>query len=298
MSYQYHAGRKSGTYFQVPLSAFAYGSNDKERLDAIISFGLLEAGAKWWQRATDDQRQERLAAWSKTVPVGDFKRNDIRHLHAVRGAEITGVTVGSVRSTINKHDALSSFCRLFAARQGADPLVRLKTRFVFEARDGTGISPRELSVLAAIYSVIGNKQGPVLITQGRIRFRALGYKSVAAMNQELPLRQDAARPLTDWQLRSVLEKLTSRKFFVRSTYGCRLTYYSHRMTQSGLRKEIFERKTFMFANKFIRRNDDRAMTDAINNQRAIMAGRPPTAPDALPFPVRGTPSFHGTGDAC
>jgi hypothetical protein len=290
MSYQYHAGRKSGTYFQVPLSAFAYGSNDKERLNAIISFGLVEAGEKWWRRATEDKRQERLAAWGAVKPVADFNHSQTRHLYAVRGAEITKVTIGSARGCLAEHDALNSFCQPFVASHGADPMVRLKTGFVFEARDGKGVSARELSVLAAIYSIIGNKQGPVLITQARIRCRALGYKSVGVMQIEFPKRKDAACPLTDWQLRSLLEKLTARKFYARSTYGCRQTYYSHRMPLGALRKAIIERKTFMFANKLINRQDDQAMTDAIQNQRAGMAGRAPAAPDARPVPVRGNPS--------
>jgi hypothetical protein len=79
----------------VPLCAFAYGSNDKERLDAIISFGLVTAGEKWWCRATKEQRQERLTVWGAAKPVINFNRSQIRHLYAVRGGEITKVTGGS-----------------------------------------------------------------------------------------------------------------------------------------------------------------------------------------------------------
>ena len=293
MNFQYIAARTSGKYFQVPLCAFAYGTTDKERLDAIISFGLVQAGEKWWRRAQEDQRKEQLRKWAIAKPALDFNRNLPPHLHAVRGGEITNVIIGSTIGALARHDALHEFCKVFTASHGANPFVRLKSCFVFEARDGTGVSARELSVLAAIYSVIGNKQGPVLITQAQIRRRALGYKSAAVMEAELPNRKDSGRPLTEWELRSLVDKLTVRKFFVRSTYGCRLTYYSHRMTQDGLGKAIIERKTFAFANKFLRREDDQAMTKAIQNQRSTLAGNSPAAPDAYPLPVRGTPNMEG-----
>lgn len=292
MSFQYRAGLKSGTYFQVPLCAFAYGSNDNERLDAIISFGLVEAGEKWWRHAPEDKRQEWLATSGASKPFENFDRRQTRLIHVARGAEITGVKPGSASGCLERYDALKSFCELFAASHGANPIVRLKTKFVFEARDGTGVSARELSVLAAIYSIIGNKQGPVWITQARIRRCALGYKSAAVMKIELPKRRDAACPLTEWQLRSLLEKLTARKFFARVTYGRRQTFYSHRMTQSALRKAVIESKTYMFANKLINRHDDQAMTDAIRNQRASLAERAPAAPDARPVPARGIPVFE------
>jgi hypothetical protein len=168
-------------------------------------------------------------------------------------------------------------------RHGTDVVVRLKTQLVFEARDGKGITPRELYVLAAIYSVIGRKQGPVLITQDRIRCRALGYKAKAVMASELHRRKDGAQPLSDWQLRSLLDRLQARKFFARVTYGRRLSYYSHRMREAALRQAVIGMKTFRFSHQTLHRFDDAAMTDAIRNQRAALAGHAPATPDAAPL---------------
>lgn len=278
----FNSARNSGTYFQVSLCAFAFGATDAQRLNAIIAFGAMQAGQNWWRRASNVQRQERLAAWSTKSPGSDFDIDHIRHQYAARGGEITKVKIGSFQLFLKRSDELSIFCSKFVDRHGAEPLVRLKTQFVFEARDGKGLSPRELSILAAIYSVVGRKHGPVLITQARIRRRALGYKNAAVMQLELPQRQDKTSPLTVWQLRSLLDKLTTRKFFARSTYANRLTYYSHRMTASALRKAIIERKTFAFASKLTRRLDDQAMTTEIRNLRAAVAGPRPAAPAAQP----------------
>ena len=92
----------------------------------------------------------------------------------------------------------------------------------------------------------------MLITQDRIRRRALGYKTQVVSTTEFPKRSDGAKPLTDWQLSSMIDRLHVRKFFARTTYGRRLTYYSHRMTDSQLRKAVVEMKTFRFSSRLLR----------------------------------------------
>jgi hypothetical protein len=137
--------------------------------------------------------------------------------------------------------------------------------------------------LAAIYSIIGSKQGPVRITQNRIVCRALGYKTQAVMSAELSKRKDGVGPLTDWQIRSLLDRLQARRFFARVTYARRLSYYSHRMTENQLRKAVIEMKTHRFVSQRLRHLDDQAMTNAIRNQRAGLAGPPPSVPNPKPF---------------
>jgi len=147
-----------------------------------------------------------------------------------------------------------------------------------------------LAVLAAVYSIIGRKQVPVLITQDRIRQRALGYKTAAAMADELPRRSDGGHPLSSWQLRSVLACLRTRKLFVSATYGRRLTYYSHRMTSRALRAAVIERKTRRFISDRLHRLDDDSMSSAIRNQRAALLGDSPADPDAHPLIFQPTPT--------
>jgi hypothetical protein len=276
-----HNARQQAHYFQVPLCALAFGVSDKERLETIIAYGVMATGTKQWTKLSESQRREFLDARTGKLPRG-FKRFDRRHLAAVCGADKTDVSLGSLDYMRKQHMALAIFRQDYEQRHGSDALVRLKTDLVFEARDGVGIIPRELWVLAAIYSIIGRKQGPVLITQDRIRCRALGYKTQAVMAAELSRREDGAKPLSDWQLRSLLDRLQARKFFARVTYGRRLSYYSHRMTEKELRKAVVEMKTFRFENRLLRQFDDKTMTDTIRNQRATLTGQPPPVPDALP----------------
>lgn len=279
-----HPSSRAGTYFQIPLCALAYGRSDKERLEAIICFGLVEAGQKRWMLLAGPQRQALLNTLMQAgkIPI-DFRRHEERHVFALLGADILKITLPSVSYALVIHDELVAFRDSFERRYGKDPLVRLKTELVFEARNGTGITPRELSVLAAIFSIVGKKQAPVRITQARVRHRALGYKTQAVCEKEISRRRDCAKPLTEWQLRSLIECLHTRKFFARTTFGRRLTFYSHRMTDAQLRNAVIEMKTFRCSNRLLARHDDAAMTDAIRNYRAATLGKPPPAPNARPF---------------
>jgi hypothetical protein len=277
-----YTARQQAHYFQVPLCALAFGASDKERTETIISYGVIETGTNLWEKLTESQRHEFLEIRAENLPRF-FNHQDPRHLAAICGADKTGVHLGSLDCILKQHDALKTFCHGFEERHGPDARVRLKSSLVFEARDRGGITPRELWVLAAIYSVIGRKQGPVRITQDRIRCRALGYKIQAIMAAELSQRMDGAKPLSEWQLRSLLDCLQARKFFARVTYGRRLSYFSHRMSEKELRKAVITFKTLRYANRLLRRFDDEAMSDAIRNQRAALAGKPPPAPDAEPL---------------
>ena len=74
--------------------------------------------------------------------------------------------------------------------------MRIKKGWVFDTRDGRGITYREFAVLCAIYSAIGDKE-LAIVTRERGRYRALGYRTTAIMQAELPNRADKAQPLTE-----------------------------------------------------------------------------------------------------
>jgi hypothetical protein len=280
-----YAARQRATYFQFPLCAFAFGRTERERLDTIIHFSLVEAGQKHWGKLSEDARRVFIEK-QKDLP-SDFDGMQESHCIAICGANVTGVRIGSIRFCLCQHAKLKRFTNAYQQRYGPDTLVRLRTDLVFEARNGKGINPCELSLLAAIFSIIGRKQGPVRIIQERIICRALGYKSKVVMSAELPKRKDGSKPLTDWKTRSCVLRLQRRRFFARATYGRRLTFYSHRMTEKQLRREVFEMKTFAFANQRLAQLDDQAMSDAIRNQRAALSGQSPPVPHAKPLAQTG-----------
>ena len=149
------AARQSATYFQFPLSALAFGKSDQERLEAVISFGLVEAGRKRWNKLAPAERERIL---NTATHPRDFDRQRESHGIALCGAEVTNVTVGSMRSCLARHEALKEFCNAVQHRHGPDASVRLKSSLVFEAREGKGITPCELWVLAARHAA---NSGPI-----------------------------------------------------------------------------------------------------------------------------------------
>src|SRR5262245_41152164 len=172
------SGHRKGQYFQFPLCALAYGRSLQERFDVIIHYGIAEAGKVLWQRLKPADQNAYLRSWRQRNRVpSDFEIQNAEHLAIMCGAEIIGVQLPFIKSVVRDHDALRQFRRAFEDRFGADAEVRLRSGFIFEARDGKGMTPCELFILAAIYSCIGSKREPVRITQNVIRVRALGYKS-------------------------------------------------------------------------------------------------------------------------
>ena len=258
-------------YFQLPLSAFAYGASPEDRLGAIICYGIFQIGMNRVRSSTPQEIARRIKAarqagqLSDAFQLGDCYQNAIACGVAAAGCTFQGPEVIMMGNTL-----IHGFHEEFERRYGPEPLVRLRTDLVFEARYGRGITPEELAVLAGIYSVIGNKRTPVHITQNRIRCRALGYKSLEVMKNALPNRKDNAKPMTQWRLRAMLDRLQARKFFVRATYGQRQSYYSHRMTDEQLRAAVVDLKLKRSAREtaqWARHRQDEAMTAAIRECR-------------------------------
>jgi len=265
---------RAGNYLQFPLCALAYGKSEHDRLNAIISYGLVETGKVFWSRATDAQRADYLNTWSavKCLPP-DFDPRNPLHAAAVLGARVIGITIYSVVREVAEHQASRQFFDKFRTQNGSDALVRLRRDFIFEARDGRGTSPRELAVLAAIYSVIGKKQRPVRITRDTINLRALGYRSKEIARRELPRRSDGAQPLTEWKLRCTIDSLAARKFFRRSTFGRRETFYTNRMGEAEFRAALIARKTRRSAFKKAQRRKDENLTNTIRKLRRKADGQ-------------------------
>jgi hypothetical protein len=168
--------------------------------------------------------------------------------------------------------SLSEFKDSYEKLHGTDVQVRLRTDFVFEARDKTGMTYRELAVLSAIYSSIGAKPYPVRITRDAIIRRALGYKSATVMAAEFGRRSDDAKPLTYRQITYTANHLHQRRLFARARPNERQTYYSNRLTQDQIEKQIFERKTAgaRFENQRKKRNRD--LMDRIKFEHLRLAG--------------------------
>src|SRR5215471_5020662 len=122
-----------------------------------------------------------------------------------------------------EYGPLAEFAKEWEKRHGPDAQVRILGKWVVEAMYHL-FSYDELAVLAAIYSKIGSKKGPVRITRDEIWRRSLGYKSERVFREETGGGSSVCR--TARQVRSIIERLAERKFFAQITFGRRQTYYS------------------------------------------------------------------------
>ena len=128
----YPPSRRDGTYFQIPLCAFAFGASDKERLDAISCFGVVEAGQKRWSNLAEPQRRALLNELTQAGKIPrDFRPRNPRHVRAVFGADMLNVRFGSVCDTLSMHDELLLFRESFERQHGTDVLGSAENRFGF-----------------------------------------------------------------------------------------------------------------------------------------------------------------------
>lgn len=279
-------------YLQFPLCALSFGATADVRLNAILDYSVVEAGSQLFQKLSLEKQREfqRGKMCCRRNPDG-INPYDWRHTAAAYGAHIIGVTYRSFIAAIETHAQLHDYVDTFAKAHGRDALVRIKKDWLFKARDGHGLTYREFSVLCAIYSAIGDKK-LAIVTRERIRHCALGYRSAAIMQAELPRRADGAQPLTERPLRDTVARLHRNKFFAHCIVARRLSYFSIRLDHDALRKTVLERRTyreFFHANQSAQ---DRILTAAIKRKyREIAQSEPKPPPSAPRFKF---PPFNGS----
>jgi len=271
---------KQDHYFQFPLCALSFGPTLDERLNAIITYSVAEAGSRLFRKLTAAEQQDFLAQRRQAGPMpSGFNKHSWVHQATLFGAQALNVTLGHFVGLVDEYHRLREYIAAFEARHGRDAKVRIKTAWLFAARDHRGISYREFSVLCGIFSVIGDKK-LAIITRNRIRRCALGYRTQAIMDSELPRRTDKAHPLTERQLRDTIEQLHRNRFFARCTVARRITYYSIRLDNEAMRKKVLERRTHAGFFRASQAAQNQALTAAIEQQRREVAG---TAPRSSPL---------------
>jgi hypothetical protein len=269
-------------YFQFPLCALSFGQAVDTRLNDIIDYSIVEAGSKLLRKLTAEQQDEFLVARQQMGKIpGGFKSNLWVHRAALYGAKIINVTYNHFGSVMERHLRTATQIADFEKLHGRDAKVRIKSSWLFKARDGHGLTYREFSVLCAIYSAIGDKE-LAIVTRQRIRHCALGYRTAAIMQAELPGRADKAQPLTERQLRDTITRLHRNKFFARCTVARRITYYSIRLDNEALPKKVLERRTYADFFRASQAAQDQALTTAISQKRSEAAKAEPKPSPAAP----------------
>jgi hypothetical protein len=265
-------------YFQFPLCLLGFGCDIKERLNGIISLAVVELGIKRWQKFDPNERRARHSltppAQSCTCRINLEKEDE---LQVVAGCEFLNLICRNVKGMLADHTRVRRFVNDFERRHGTDARVRIRKDWAFETRDNKGMSYPEFAVLAAIYSKIGASRKPVRITQEEIWLRAHGYKSGRVFRAEM-MNHNTKAVLTLRRVRSIIERLHARKFFSRTTYARRQTYYSHRLSSTALAQEVFTAKIRRHLARRARISADAELTSRIRAERRKLAG--PNATDS------------------
>jgi len=245
-------------FFQFPLSCLAYGNNVLERGNDLIGWCVVDAGLKGLERLEADGQDNMIDAIIDNCRL-ELDADNLQHRALVIGLETLGVTARSVSVIIEQHERVSAFIQQMESLHGTSPFVRIKTGFVWQAVNkarepsSNGMSWRELSVLCAVYAILGNK-GYMRICRDRIIAASLGYKSAKVMCSHMPYRKDKAEPLTVNQLRATLDLLEAEGLFCRIHSSPRKTYFSNRMERDKLEEVVLKKET----SRAIRLNQNRA----------------------------------------
>jgi hypothetical protein len=219
------AAMSDGHFLQFPLCALAFGQTVNERLDAIISYGNMNAGQRSWDAMMKEERDDWVATVNELTekPSGFKKQAHVSYV-VLLGNRIVGIQTRNIESVVWEHAELTRFRAEFESRNGPDALVRVGTDLLFETRD-SGFSYRLFSIICAYNSMQGRTINPVLIRRPMWGARAFGYKSPAVMEKEWPNRIDSAERLTVRRLRDTLDEAEARKFFKRVNPSRRSAYY-------------------------------------------------------------------------
>jgi hypothetical protein len=258
-------------YFQFPLCVLSFVQNVREDVGAIIAFASVELGKKQWETfSSNEQQAKRLVLPNPRTCQCSIDPTSDEQLQTVAGCEYLRIRIFNIKGMLADHARVSRFVKEFEDRHGTDARVRIRTDWLFEVRDNKGMSYQELAVLAAIYSKIGASRRPVRITREEIWWRALGYKSQSVFRAE----DDGGHVLgpTERQVRSIIERLQSRNFFARITFGRRQTYYSNRLSTKELADEIFTAKMQRSLARQARICADADLTKRIQAARRKLAG--------------------------
>jgi len=167
-----------------------------------------------------------------------------------------------------EYGPLAEFAKEWEKRHGPDAQVRILGKWVLEAKYEL-FSYDELAVLAAIYSKIGSKKGPVRITLDEIWWRSLGYKSERVFREETG---ESCVCRTRRQVRSIIERLHERNFFARITFARRETYYSNRLSLRELAEQVRAAKLYRARARQARIAANAKLTSQVQAERRKLAG--------------------------
>lgn len=222
--------------FEFPLCSLSYPLPEKEKIEIIISYCIVEHSKKI-KTNVDDRVNDYID--ENSIPTG-FNKKLLSHKRLLLAGEELGISLGYIPQTIRGYETLSNYIHNYTLKNGNDSYCQIGKSLCFETRDNQ-FPYRQFAVLCAVQSTIGKKAKFKRVTKDRIRFAMLGYKSKQVALKELKGNE---KLLSDRQLGTLIEILHAKKFFSKFTYANRQTFFSTRLNDNELFEAVKNSKIF------------------------------------------------------
>jgi len=221
-------------FFQFPIAALHLGKEidtvEREemetRLSTIIDFCIIEIGTGIYKNKPEETTLAMAQRGAESCDIELPDEPTRNQLIMFSGVAQLGIKCGSPNWSAFKKS--HSLIANKAARHGSQQ-CRLKTTFVWEAKDTGNWNWRDLTTLAAVYSGVGAYQRQKL-TYDRIGAMALGFNG----QRERDAADAKQYQLTDKQTLRTVNNLRNRNFFVSASPNKRHVFYSHRLSLDQL----------------------------------------------------------------
>jgi|GEM_PF-4758743 len=210
-------------FFKFPLPVLSLPWEPRVLLGALAGYCAVDVGRIELGRLPPEEIEQRLR--TMRLPP-DFNRNNADHVACALGSRTLHVTSGAVAGCVADYYAIQQEIEVVEQRLGRSPLIFIASDLLWETREGRGLPWREFSVLCAVNSVIGlARTAPIRITRDMIQARSIGYKRPADIEEAKKRQWPVQELLSTSQLRTTLDRLERRGFFVRISPSPRCTYF-------------------------------------------------------------------------
>lgn len=215
-------------FLEFPLIYLNYVGDDLNKLNELLQMQIVEAALKSTINVTMDFGK---------IKTNDFEIENPVHKKIVVTAKRFNINLGSIEDAIQYWIDLKTLLYAYEDKYGKDAYCRMGKKLTEDVLNGT-FGFREYKVLAAIHSILGKQKSFLRITYEQISYRALGYKRKKIAFTE-GVYQGA---LSAHQVKRSVTKLTEKKLLTCVTYLYREKYYSTKIKQTSVLRDLVAKK--------------------------------------------------------
>lgn len=259
-----------GKFLDFPLCCLAYVAGDKNKLDEVANFCVVE---KAFKMDNNYKIKGRIKATDFSfMTAKDFDITQKLHLAIALFAKDLGIKINSIEEATNSWLRIKEFVGQYELKYGKDAYCRMGRQITFEVIYGE-LPLRMYLVLAAIHSILGKRNSFLRITYERIAYCMTGFKRKEYAIMENPKQ----KLLTDRQIGTCVEKLREKNLIRVFVCNRREKFYSTRIKYEETLREIVAKSKLQKAEKKYH-VEDREMSQQIKSQirRIKMTGKPNT----------------------